>query len=123
MKRLLKRRILGCCALLRCGAAPAFPDKPVRISVPFPPGGGTDALARILRVELGEMWGQRVIVDKRPRAQGNISAALKAADVQKAIFKLGRTPSPSSTEEFARQMRADNEAWGRVVKASGVKAA
>ena len=91
--------------------------------MPFPPGGGTDALARILRVQLGKMWGQRVIVDKRPRAQGNISAALKAVDVQKAIFKLGLTPSPSSVDEFARQIGADNEAWGRVVKASGVKAA
>ena len=91
--------------------------------MPFPPGGGTDALARILRVQLGKMWGQRVIVDKRPGAQGNIGAAFRAADLPKAIFKLGLTPSPSSVDEFARQIGADNEAWGRVVKASGVKAA
>lgn len=52
----------------------------------------------------------------------DLGSALRAAEVQKAIFTLGLTPSPSSPEEFARQIWSDNEAWGKVVKASGVKA-
>ena len=57
-------------------AAPAyaqdrFPDKPVRFIVPFPPGGGTDSLARILGAKLSEAWGQQVIIDNRSGAQGN----------------------------------------------------
>jgi tripartite-type tricarboxylate transporter receptor subunit TctC len=55
-----------------------YPEKPVRFIVPFPPGGGTDALARILGAKLGEMWGQQVIVENRAGAQGNIGTAAGA---------------------------------------------
>jgi tripartite-type tricarboxylate transporter receptor subunit TctC len=58
--------------------AQGFPDKPVRFIVPFPPGGGTDALARILGAKLQESWGQQVIVDNRAGAQGNIGTAAGA---------------------------------------------
>src|SRR5512145_1612596 len=56
----------------------SFPEKPVRFIVPFPPGGGTDALARILAARLAEGWGQQVIVDNRAGAQGNIGTAAGA---------------------------------------------
>jgi tripartite-type tricarboxylate transporter receptor subunit TctC len=68
-------------ALCLAGAAFAqdrFPEKPVRFIVPFPPGGGTDALARILAAKLGEHWGQQVIIDNRAGAQGNIGTAAGA---------------------------------------------
>ena len=77
---MMKRRLV----LLLTFAMPAlgmaqdrFPEKPVRFIVPFPPGGGTDALARILGAKLGEMWGQQVIVENRSGAQGT-SAPLRA---------------------------------------------
>ena len=65
-----------------CVAAPAiaadFPEKSVRFIVPFPPGGGTDALARILAGKLTESWGQQVIIDNRGGAQGGLGTALGA---------------------------------------------
>jgi tripartite-type tricarboxylate transporter receptor subunit TctC len=69
-----------------------FPDKPVRFIVPFPPGGGTDALARILAAKLGELWGQQVIVDNRAGAQGNIGTAAGA-----------KAPADGYTLTFAHQ--------------------
>src|SRR2546423_8307450 len=68
-------------ALRRPSSAPAqqrSPEKPVRFIVPFPPGGGTDALARVLGAKLGELWGEQVIVDNRAGAQGNIGSAAGA---------------------------------------------
>ena len=59
-------------------AADSYPNKPVRFIVPFPPGGGTDAFARIVGAKLTEIWGQQVIIDNRSGAQGNIGTALGA---------------------------------------------
>jgi len=63
-------------ALLLSAAAIAqpFPAKPVRIVVPFPPGGGADALARLMAPKLTELWKQQVIVENKPGASGHIGA-------------------------------------------------
>ena len=59
-------------------AAESYPVKPIRFIVPFPPGGGTDAFARILSPKLSEYLGQQIIVDNRPGAQGSIGTAAGA---------------------------------------------
>jgi tripartite-type tricarboxylate transporter receptor subunit TctC len=58
--------------------AQEFPSRPVRIVVPFPPGGGIDVLVRGLAVELTQKWGHPVIIDNRPGAGGNIGTELVA---------------------------------------------
>lgn len=77
MKRLLAVIVLSACASLAC-AADAYPSRPIRFIVPFPPGGGTDALARILGPKLTEYLGQPIIIDNRGGAQGSIGTALAA---------------------------------------------
>jgi tripartite-type tricarboxylate transporter receptor subunit TctC len=79
MKRLWTTLVIaGALAAAPALAQDAFPDKPVRFVVPFPPGGGTDAFARVVGAKLAEIWGQQVIIDNRAGAQGNIGTALGA---------------------------------------------
>ncbi|HZM43959.1 MAG TPA: tripartite tricarboxylate transporter substrate-binding protein, partial [Burkholderiales bacterium] len=68
-------------AVAQSAAAQSFPAKAVHIVVPFPPVGAADLLSRALGKQLGETWGQAVVVDNRPGAGGNIGtlAATKAA--------------------------------------------
>ena len=69
------RRILLCLAffaLPQFAAAQPYPSKPVRMIVPWAPGGTTDILARILGQKMGEKWGQPVLIDNRAGAAGNI---------------------------------------------------
>jgi tripartite-type tricarboxylate transporter receptor subunit TctC len=60
------------------GWSQAYPTKPIRLIAPFPPGGGTDLLSRIIAVPASESLGQTVIVDNRPGAGGALGAALAA---------------------------------------------
>jgi tripartite-type tricarboxylate transporter receptor subunit TctC len=61
------------------GEAPAFrPTKTVTIIVPYTPGGGTDAVGRLMARALEEMWGQPVIVDNRTGGNGSVGAAIVA---------------------------------------------
>lgn len=65
-------------ALASAAMAQAWPGRPVRIIVPFAPGGTTDVVARIVGQQLGELWGQAVLVENRAGAGGNIGADLVA---------------------------------------------
>jgi len=59
-------------AILR--AQSAWPDRPIRLIVPWPPGGSTDTIARIFQPKLAEVLGKPVIIDNRGGASGSIGA-------------------------------------------------
>lgn len=66
--------------LLCAGAACAqtYPAKPVRWVVPFPPGGGTDLISRVIAAELAKLWGVQVVADNRPGGGGTLGLGIAA---------------------------------------------
>jgi len=75
--RMLLAAAVCAAALLHCAgaAAQAWPAKPLRVVVPFPPGGSTDIVARIVAQKLGERLGQSMVIENRGGAGGTLGAA------------------------------------------------
>ena len=100
----MKRRTLTLTAitLLTAALAPlsalaqAYPNKPIRLIVPFPAGGATDILARALSQKLGEKIGQSVVVENRPGAGGTIGADAASKSVADGYTLLLATSSTHS---------------------------
>jgi len=70
--------VLGAVLATSAVAADGFPNKPVRVIVPFSAGGATDIVTRTVTQKLAEIWGQSIVVDNRAGAGGNIGADLAA---------------------------------------------
>lgn len=97
---LMRRTLLAATAGLAAPAAWAqapgaqdYPNKPIRVIVPFTPGGTTDALARAIGQKLQEYWGQPTVTDNRPGAAGWLG-----------ITQMAKLPADGDI--FARAIRA-----------------
>jgi tripartite-type tricarboxylate transporter receptor subunit TctC len=77
-------------------------ERPVRIVVPFPPGGGADALARLMAPKLTQIWKQQVIVENKPGASGHIGADLVARSAPDG-YTLLMSSTASLTEKNLHQ--------------------
>lgn len=106
------RPIIQACVLalwLSCCVGPAlaqtYPAKPVRMVVPFPPGGAADLIGRVLAQKLSEQVGQAVIVDNRAGASGNIGAdAVVKAQGDGYTILLGALTSHSINHTLERKV-------------------
>jgi len=83
---------------LACGAHAAYPDKPIRFIVPYPPGGGTDVVARAIGQKLEQMWGAQVIVENKP-----------GGDTQVGTSAVARAPADGYTFGFITPTFAINK--------------
>lgn len=77
-------RLIAWASLAICTAAPSamaqevFPSKPITLVVTYPPGGGADAMARLIAPKMGEALGQAIVIENKPGAGGQIGAAAVA---------------------------------------------
>jgi tripartite-type tricarboxylate transporter receptor subunit TctC len=71
---LSKLALLAAAAALSCAAHAEYPEKPIRLIVPFPPGGAAELGARIYSVPLGQALGQPIVIETRPGGEGVIAA-------------------------------------------------
>jgi len=81
-----------------------FPSRPVRIVVPFPPGGGADTLARIMEPKLAGIWAQPIVVENRPGASGHIGAefvAKSAPDGSTLLMSSTASLTEKNVDQFA----------------------
>lgn len=87
-------------ALVLSAAAPRYPERPIRLLIPFPPGGGADTVARIVSPRLTEAMGQQWVVDNRGGAAGNIATEIvvaATADGHTVLLGFSTTLTVNST--------------------------
>jgi tripartite-type tricarboxylate transporter receptor subunit TctC len=125
MKRQLKTLLLACVAA--CGVAtgaanaqaPAFPDKPIVLVVPFAAGGPTDVVARMIAIPMGKSLGQTVLVENTVGAGGTIAASrvARAAPNGHTIFihHMGMATAPALYKKLSFDPLKDFEYIGQVV--------
>ena len=104
---------------VHAGAQP-YPAKPVRVIVPYPPGGGNDILGRLFVARLGERMGQPFVVENRPGA-GTLIGTEAAAQSPPDGRQLSTDPVGNSPEEFAAFVKSELDKYARVIKAAGIK--
>jgi tripartite-type tricarboxylate transporter receptor subunit TctC len=108
MMRLLTLAITLCAALVSTHAsAQAYPTRPVRIVVPFPPGGTSDILARTIGARLQGPLGQPVVVENRPGAGGNIAADAVAKATPDGYTLLMGTSSLAISKSLYKKLNYD----------------
>ena len=102
----MRRSIIAACSIAACasalvalaqpspGTGTAYPARPIRLIIPFPPAGTADTLARGLGQKLGELYGQALVMDNRPGAGGNLGTELVARSKPDGYTLVIATPGP-----------------------------
>src|SRR5258706_15462765 len=112
------KALLGSLAaiFLSAAAVPAqaqgdWPNKPITVLMGFPAGSGVDLIARMLQPSLGKAPGQRLVIDYKPGAGGNVaSEAVAHARPDGYTFLLGTAPTPGGDPPLYPRLRFDAQA-------------
>src|SRR5262245_20500603 len=97
MKKIMIALTTAVCAVTvaQSAAAQTFPSRPVKLAVPFPAGGGTDLLARVVADALTKKWGQPVIVEN---LSGAASGNVGASEVARGARRLHADAEPARAD-------------------------
>lgn len=100
---------VGAAALGAQAWGQAWPNRVVRIVVPYPPGGGNDILARLIAPRMSDRWGQPVVVENRPGAAGNLGAGEVARSQPDGYTLLMATSTIAMTPGLGQKTTYDLE--------------
>ena len=99
--------LVSFCLAAPVALAAGYPEKPVRVIVPSPTGGGTDTSTRIIAPKLAEILGQQMVIDNRPGASGNIGAEVAARAAPDGYTLLAVIASHTSNPAVMRKVPYD----------------
>jgi tripartite-type tricarboxylate transporter receptor subunit TctC len=114
----MNTRLLLSLLIFVCGHAWAqsFPNKPIRVIVPFPPGGGTDVVARTITPKMAEILGQPIVVENRAGAGGNVGTEAVAKSPADGYTLLVASAATAINNTLARNLTWDaNRSFAPVV--------
>jgi tripartite-type tricarboxylate transporter receptor subunit TctC len=92
----------GDAAAQSASTAKAYPTRPIRLVLPFAPGGSTDTLARVLQPKLAEALGQTIVIDNRPGAANNIAAEIVAKSAPDGYTIFMASPNLTTNKSLYR---------------------
>jgi tripartite-type tricarboxylate transporter receptor subunit TctC len=118
-RRLLAAAVMVLAAAPLSGARAEYPERPIRLVVPFPPGGVTDIVARLLAERLSAEFGQQVVVDNKTGAGGVIAGDLVAKAPPDGYTLLLTTPNHTINAAFRSSLPYDTEKDLRAVSNVG----
>ncbi len=101
LRATLSLALLLCCSLV---FAKGYPDKPIRLIVPYAAGGSTDQLARIIQKPMGEILGQPVVVENKPGAGGAIGVDLVARSAPDGYTLVFGNTGPNAVVQLMRKV-------------------
>lgn len=91
-------------------AVPGYPNRPIRILVPYTPGGTADILARVIGQKLSDSWGQQVVVDNRAGSGGIIGTEIAATAPRDGYtLMLGNTPNIAINPALYKKLAFDTQ--------------
>lgn len=103
-RRALTAGLIACPALAR---AQSWPSRPLKVVVPYPPGGSSDITARLVVEKMGQALGQRLVVDNRPGAGGNVGMEVAAAAPPDGYTLVLATTAHAINMTLFRQLNYD----------------
>ena len=99
--------LLGCTIAAAQAAQSAYPNRPIRLVLPFAPGGGSDTLARMIGPRLSDRFGQPVVLENRPAAAGVVGADIVAKSIPDGYTLLGTTSTFVISGELHKSLPYD----------------
>ncbi len=122
MKRSLIAIFAGLVFASTCAKAQSYPDRPIRLIIPFPPGGAVDTIGRIMGAKLQERFNQPVVIESRVGAGGNIATDAVAKSAPDGYTLLlttnGHAVGPSLFKKLPYDPVADFEPVTQLIKSS-----